>query len=195
MGRIILNLRIGTKLAIASAISMLLVAAMIATQLMGNAAVRTKSDAAATQQTIARDAAEAKASIRGMQVGVRDLRLARTTADLQKAADYLAERQKSATGYADDILKLSRAAENRERVEKMKSKSGDYAARAQDVVAIRKEAIALMATRPAGGQLPTEVAAKVDSLNEETIRIARDVTLPIAAELEELSTRPHSARG
>ena len=43
-----------------------------------------------------------------------------------------------------------------------------------------------MATRPAGGQLPAEASSKVDSLNEEAVRIARDVTLPIAAELEEL---------
>src|SRR5262249_3583962 len=75
MVRMILNLSIGTKLAIASAISVLLVAAMIAGQLMGNAAARAGAEAAAGQQTIARDAAEAKASIRGMQVGVRDIRL------------------------------------------------------------------------------------------------------------------------
>jgi methyl-accepting chemotaxis protein len=189
VARIILNLRIGTKLAIASAISMLLVVAMVAAQLMGNAAVRARYDAVAAQQTVARGAAETKASIRGMQVGVRDLRLARTAADLQKAGDYLAERQKSAIRYVDEIMQLSKSAENHERIQKMKSRVGDYAARAQDIVAIRKEAIALMATRPAGGQLPADAAAKIDSLNEEAIRIAREVTLPIAAELEDLANK------
>ena len=189
MARIILNLRIGTKLAIASAVSVLLVAAMIAAQIMGNAAVRASSDAATAQQTIARDAANAEAAIRGMQIGVRDIRLARTAADLQKATDILAERQKSAIKFADQMLQLSKSAENRERIEKSKLKIGDYAARAQDIAAIRKEAVALTAAAPAGGQLSAEATAKLDQLNNEAVRIARDVTLPIAAELEELSVK------
>jgi len=189
VARIILNLRIGTKLAIASAVSVLLVAAMIAGQIMGNAAVRASSDAATAQQTIARDAANAEAAIRGMQIGVRDIRLARTAADLQKATDILAERQKSAIKFADQMLQLSKSAENRERIEKSKLKIGDYAARAQDIAAIRKEAVALTAAAPAGGQLSAEATAKLDQLNNEAVRIARDVTLPIAAELEELSVK------
>ncbi len=189
MARIILNLRIGTKLAIASAISILLVAVMLAVQLTGNAAVRGKSDSATAQQTIARDAVDAKASIRGMQTGVRDIRLAGTAADLQKAIDFLAERQKSATRFADETLQLSKSAENRERIEKMKSKVGDYAARAQDLAGIRREIVTLTASRPAGGQLPAEAAAKIEQLNGEAVRIARDVTLPIAAELEELANK------
>ena len=44
---------------------------------------------------MARDAAEVKASMRGMQIGVRDVRLANNAADLQKANDYLAARLKS----------------------------------------------------------------------------------------------------
>jgi methyl-accepting chemotaxis protein len=189
VARIILDLSIGTKLAIASAISVLLVAVMIAVQMTGNAEVRTKSDAATAQQTIARDAVDAKASIRGMQTGVRDIRLAGTAADLQKAVDFMAERQKSATRYSDEILQLSKSAENRERVEKMKSKVGEYAARAQDIAAIRKEIVTLAATRPAGGQLPAEATARIEQLNGEAVRIARDVTLPMAAELEALANK------
>ena len=188
MVRFILNLSIGTKLAIASAISGLLVAAMIAGQMMGNAAVRAKSNAASTQQEIARAAAEAKASMRGMQIGVRDIRLARLAADLQKASDYLGDRQKRAVLFADEMLRLSKSGENRERIEKMKSKIADYTARAQDIAAIRKEMITLTAGR-SGGQLPAEIAAKADSMNDEAARIAREVTLPIAAELEELANK------
>jgi methyl-accepting chemotaxis protein len=189
VARIILNLRIGTKLAIASGISALLVAAMIAGQIMGNIAVRAKSEAAAAQQTIARDAADAKASIRGMQIGVRDIRLARTAADVQKATDNLADHQKSALKFTDQMIQVARSAENRERMERMKPKIGDYAARAQDIVAVRKEMIALTVARPAGGQLPADISGKVDQLNDEAVRIAREVTLPIAAELEDLSSK------
>src|SRR5262249_28815407 len=66
---------------------------------------------------------------------------------------------------------------------------GEYVARAQDIAVIRKEVVALTAARPAGGQLPADVATKVDQLNDDAVRIARDVTLPIAAGLEELANK------
>ena len=41
-----------------------------------------------------------------MQIGVRDIRLARASADLQKAIESLATREKSAVVLADDMLRL-----------------------------------------------------------------------------------------
>ena len=55
MMRIIQNLRIGTKLAIASALGILLVGMMILGQMAGNAAVGKKPTRSIDQQTIARD--------------------------------------------------------------------------------------------------------------------------------------------
>ena len=84
--RFIQNLRIGTKLAVSAVFSILLIGGMIFAQITGNAAVRKANETANGQQTIARDAIDTKASIRGMQTGARDIRLASTAADLQKAA-------------------------------------------------------------------------------------------------------------
>ena len=88
--RLILNLSIGAKLGIASGLGVLLVATMMISQMRSNVAMRDLDIRMSGQQTIARSAAEAKASIRGMQVGVRDLRLANRAADMQKASDYVA---------------------------------------------------------------------------------------------------------
>lgn len=66
MTRIIQDLRIGTKLAITSALSILLVASMIYLQMTGGADVRRANDTAARQQGVAQNAAEAKASVRGI---------------------------------------------------------------------------------------------------------------------------------
>ena len=77
----------------------------------------------AGQQTIARDAVEAKASIAGMQVGVRDIRLANSPAELQKANDNVAARVKSASHFGDEMLKLSKSPENRARIEKLKARA------------------------------------------------------------------------
>jgi hypothetical protein len=124
MRRIIQNLRIGTKLAITSALGVLLVGFMIGSQMYGNATVSHSHQSAIVQQSISRDAVEATAALLGMQVAVRDIRLASTSADLQKAGDKLAERLQSATKFADEMATLSQSAENRARIEKLKSLTG-----------------------------------------------------------------------
>ena len=90
--RFLLNLSIGAKLGIASGLGVLLVATMVIVQIRSNAAMRDLERRMADQQTVERDAGEAKASIRGLQIAVRDLRLANSPADVQKASDYLAAR-------------------------------------------------------------------------------------------------------
>ena len=55
----------------------------------------------------------------------RDLRLANNAADLQKAKDYLADRLTSLNKFSDEMLKLSKSAENRARIEKLKARAGD----------------------------------------------------------------------
>jgi methyl-accepting chemotaxis protein len=181
MSRFLLNLSIGAKLGIASGLGVLLVATMVIVQMRANVATRDLDTRMAGQQTIARDAVEAKASVAGMQVAVRDIRLAESSADLQKATDTVAARAKSANHFADEMLKLSKSAENHARIEKLKAKATDYAKGAQQIGAIRGEAIA------AGGG--ADAVAKVAKLNEEATRIARDVTLPIVIELEPLANQ------
>ena len=167
MMRFIQNLRIGTKLAVTSVFSILLIGGMIFAQITGNAAVRNANETANGQQTIARDAIDTKASIRGMQTGARDIRLASTAADLQKAADYLAARLKSVNEFTDEMLKLSRSPENRERIAKVKSLAADYAKAIQQIGAIRSELIGIEAKRSAGGELPAEATARIAKLNDE----------------------------
>ena len=181
MSRFLLNLSIGAKLGIASGLGVLLVVTMVIVQIRSNAAMRDLDARMAGQQTIARDAAEAKASLRGMQIGVRDLRFADNAADLQKARDYLSDRLTSLNKFSDEMLKLSKSTENRARIEKLKARAADYSKGAQQIAAVRVEAIAA-----AGG---ADAATRIAKLNEEAIRIAREVTLPIAAEIEPLSNQ------
>jgi methyl-accepting chemotaxis protein len=177
--RLLLNLSIGAKLGIASGLGVLLVVTMVIVQIRSNATTRDLEARVAGQQTIARDAVEVKAAVAGMQVAVRDIRLASSPAELQKATDNVAARVKSADHFADQMLKLSKSAENRARIEKLKLRADEYARGAQQIAAVRAEAIA------AGGG--ADAAAKIVKLNEEAVRIARETTLPIAAELAPLA--------
>lgn len=167
MIRIIQNLRIGTKLAVSSVFSILLIGGMIFAQINGNAAVRNANEIANGQQTIARDAIDTKASIRGMQTGGRDIRLASTPPELQKASDYLAARLKSVNDFTDEMLKLSHSPENRERIAKVRSLAADYVKALQQIGAVRSELIGIEANRSAGGELPAEATARIAKLNEE----------------------------
>ncbi len=171
------NLKIGTKLAIASALGVLLVGAMIASQMLGNASIRESSQSALAQQQIARDAVKAEVAVRGMQLAVRDLRLANSSADIQKATQSLGDQQKSANLLVDEMLKLSQEAENRARMEKLRSLAANYAKAAQQIAGVRGEALA------ANG---ADGPARAAKLNEDVVRIAREVTLPIAGELDVL---------
>src|ERR1700754_2830381 len=106
---LIQNLRIGTKLAITSGLAILMVAGMLYMQVTGGAHVRQTTATAARQQTIAMTAAEAKASVRGMQVGLRDVLLAHSDADLQQASRYFADRVAAALRFQGEMAKLAKS--------------------------------------------------------------------------------------
>jgi methyl-accepting chemotaxis protein len=181
------NLRIGTKLALTSVLGILLVVAMIVTQMISNADLRAIDESLRAQQTVARDGIDAKASVRGMQIAVRDVRLAASAEEMQKALDYLAKGEKSVGGFVDDMLRLSKSAENRERMSKLKALVADYANKAREIAKIRNEAIELAGTQPAGSEAPANVATRLARLNAEAKRLAKEVTLPIADQAENLA--------
>src|SRR5215208_1644588 len=106
MSRFLLNLSIGAKLGIASGLGVLLVATMVIVQMRANVAMRDLDARMSGQQTIARDAVDAKASLRGMQIGTRARPPPNKGADLQKARDYLWPRLRSIKKFPDERLKL-----------------------------------------------------------------------------------------
>jgi methyl-accepting chemotaxis protein len=181
------DLRMGTKLAITAALSIALVVGMIVMQMRGNGSVRESNDTVAKQETIARSAAEAKASIRGMQTAVRDIRLAASTSDFQAAEEYLSARQKAANRFIEDMLALAKSPENRARIERIKVLVGEFADHARKIAASRTEIVGLEAKRAAGSELPTDASARAATLDEDVKRIVREAVSPIATELETLN--------
>jgi len=98
--------RIGYKLLLAGLLGVVLCAGMIVNQTMSEAA----SNRAATQQAIASSAIEARASLRGMQLGVRDVRLAKSGQDIEKASAAVAEGFAASTkGMDSAISKVTKA--------------------------------------------------------------------------------------
>ncbi|MGJ4930965.1 methyl-accepting chemotaxis protein [Bradyrhizobium sp. HKCCYLS2038] len=183
--RMIENIRIGTKLIVTSVISILLVTAMIYIQMTGAEQVKAAADAADRQQVIARDGIDAKASVRGMQIGMRDILLAADGNALRSALDSIAARKKSLAGSTEAMLKLSTNPENRDRISKMATLGADYAAQAGEAAKLRADALAIEAKRAAGGEVPAEAA----KLEAEAKRIVREDAARDAKELDELSNK------
>jgi methyl-accepting chemotaxis protein len=179
---IVQDLRIGTKLAFASSVSIVLVTLMILIQLSGNARVRTADEAVTQQRNIARYAVGARASVRSMTLGVRDIRLAHTSSDLEAATGAMEAALKSVSASVDDFLKLASTAEDRRRIEQARDFATDYAKRAMEIVAMRREAIGIDAKRLAGGGLSAEDTARFAKLDDDAARFANEVTSPLAAE-------------
>ncbi|MEP6841185.1 MAG: methyl-accepting chemotaxis protein [Bradyrhizobium sp.] len=186
MMRIIQNLRIGTKLAITSGLTILVVAGMIYLQMTGGADVRMATDKAAVQQSIALNAAEAKASVRGMQMGIRDVLMATNPDELKKADDYFAARTASGLKFAGEMARLSQSAENRQRIDRLKVLIEALRDGKGQIEAVRKQELAVEAKNT---DHSAEASAQMAKLVQEVVRIRKEVTLPINVEIEALANK------
>jgi hypothetical protein len=175
------NISIGMKMAAMSAVSILLVFGMIGAQLLGNARTRESNDTATRQALVTRNMVDAKASERGMQMGMRDIRLAVTKEHLDKANQYLAARYKSVSKFIAESLPLSVSKENIDRMNAAKSLADQYFAGAKEIEALRAKVVALRSK----GTLDAEASKQVTQLGEQAERIARERTLPLAAKFED----------
>src|SRR5262245_18392832 len=107
--------RVGTKVSIMSGLGVLLMVAMIVVGMRGNAEMKDASDNSMVEQTLSRDFIDAKASIRGMQIGVRDIRLATSRDTLQRAMQYTDARLNSASRFIETSVPKLKSPEHRER--------------------------------------------------------------------------------
>ncbi|MCK1380533.1 HAMP domain-containing protein [Bradyrhizobium sp. 24] len=178
---IIQNLRIGTKLAITSALTLALVAVMILLQMSGGAEVQKFGDSASRQQAIALNAAEAKSSVRGMQIGIRDILMSSSPTEMQKAASYFNDRQTSALKFSGEMARLSQSPENHKRIDRLTVLIGNFQKGEQQIEAIRKQELALESKKDG------EAATQLAKLTAEIDRIRKETLAPINAEISELA--------
>ncbi|OWV81721.1 chemotaxis protein [Rhizobium sp. R634] len=137
--------RISTKLATLSAIGIFLVTVMLLTVWQGGQHLYERAKYREELLIVSRDLVDAKASWRGMQVGVRDLRLAKSADEIAKATDYIAARHHSVVKYLDDAMSGLRMEVEKDRIVKLKALGDRLFAATGDVVEIARERLALKA--------------------------------------------------
>jgi methyl-accepting chemotaxis protein len=177
----VVNLRIGTKIAISSGAAIALIFAIMGLQIASNQNVKSLYELAERRQTIAHQSTDAKASLRGMQTGMRDLRLARTEDEMQKALAFVGAREHSARKFIDATLQLVVAPEQIERLKRIVTLIDGYVSVARDVEKLKKDLI-----------LKEAMGASLDVIsqsNQEIAKVIREKSLPMAAEMEDLTTK------
>ncbi|QDM19146.1 HAMP domain-containing protein [Tardiphaga sp. vice352] len=185
MIRFLNDIRIGTKLSIASALGLGLIATLIYVEMTGLASIQKSFARAITQEKVAQAAVELKASVRGMAIVFRDIHLARSVDAIEKANEYFVARHASATKYNEFMRKNALSTENQSLVVKISEDLVAYT-KSKDVVAeMKRQVLALEAKRGANGETLAASAEKIAKQDDEIIRFRRDVTIPMFSALEE----------
>src|ERR1700712_4096342 len=141
--------RIGNKLGLAGAIGVLLSIGLVANQMMTESRVAGVNDRADRAQRVTEGALAAQADVRQVQLAGRNLRLARTTAEIDKS---LADMRKAAASEAAAIETAHAAAlrpESRERLQKIKSLMTSFVAGIEELATAQRNLLALIEKRNA----------------------------------------------
>ena len=178
------NIRIGTKLAVSLGFVVVLVAGMMVSQHINNRLVDESLQASKRQATVRMNSLDVKASARGMQIAVRDLRLATTAEQVKAAEDYFKARHQSVNRYADSMLSIVFNPANRARMEVAKADAAKYATEAAEISKVKAQVLAIRGKAASLAELPPADQARVLQLNAEIDRIAREKTLPLARSIE-----------
>jgi methyl-accepting chemotaxis protein len=176
------NLRIGTKLAVTSGLAIVLVLAMVGMQWLSGRDIQSSTAVSRLQVGVFSDALLAQGALRGLQVSVRDIRLAASKEALQTATNHMEKLAKVAHGFVDPLAQKSLYPENRARFAKVGSLVDQYAAGAKEVAGLQANILDLNA------KLATDAGAaapQLRELQERQKQIVTERTLPAAAQAEE----------
>jgi methyl-accepting chemotaxis protein len=176
------NIRIGTKLAIMSGISVVLVALIVAAQMWGNSAVRQADSEVILRAYVAQQALEIKSAVIGMQFGATRIRLARDVPQLEQAEPILRSYQKEALEAIDRVLDSSPdAADTFKAIRSLVTGYGEIAGR---IIGLQKQVLTLRAKQI---ELPdADIGSEIDFLANQQSAITRDKLNPLAEKVDSM---------
>ena len=156
--------RIGYKLGLAGAVSVLLAIGMAANQMTTEATVAGANERAGRSQRVADSSLAAHLDLRKMQLTARDVRLARTSADVEKAVADLQRFKASEVKEIETALTTAQKPETRERLQKIKSLMDGFAAAVEDLAKAQTTLLAQIDKRSAiSGEWTKAVEAELAS--------------------------------
>ena len=164
--------RIGYKLGLAGAIGVVLAVGMAANQMMTEATVTGANERAARSQKVADVSLGAHLELRKIQLTARDVRLARTPADIEKTVAEL-QRYKAAIAKQIEIaLTTAQKAETQARLQKIKSSMDSFTVAVEDLAKAqatlltqidKRQVISAEWTKALDTELASPALAKLDN--------------------------------
>jgi methyl-accepting chemotaxis protein len=176
-----LNLRIGSKLGITSGIGVLLVAAIITSQMFGNGQIREASGNLSRNQANALASATSESTVLGIERAAANIRLAGTTAELKQASDDLIARNGSAVKVADQLVARVKAPAQLQRAQRNRALIDQLFEAGKELAAVKNEIIALQSK---SGAVAAGDASALAALSARSAKIISERALPVIAELE-----------
>ena len=155
---------------------------MVGMQWLSGRDIQSSTAVSRLQVGVFSDSLLAQAALRGLQISVRDIRLAASRDALQTATNRMEQLVKIAHGFVDPLVQKSLYPENKARFAKVGSLVDQYAAGAKEVAALQAGILDLSAKAATEGGA---VAPQLGQLQERQKRIVTERTLPVAAEAEE----------
>jgi methyl-accepting chemotaxis protein len=167
--------RIGYKLGLAGALSVLLAVGMAANQMMTEAQVTDANQRAARSQKVADVSLASHLELRKIQLTARDVRLARTPADVEKTVTELQQYKAAIAKELDVALATALKPETQVRLQKIKSSMESFTAAVEDLAKAqttllaqidKRGAISSEWTKALDTELASPVLAKLDNRGE-----------------------------
>ncbi|SDP15339.1 methyl-accepting chemotaxis protein [Afipia sp. GAS231] len=167
--------RIGYKLGLAGAIGVVLAIGMAANQMMTEATVTDSTERAGRSQRVADSSLAAHLDLRKVQLTARDIRLARTAADVEKTVAELQRFKASEVKQLEIALATAQKPETKERIQKIKSVMEGFAAAVEELAQAqttllaqidKRQAISAEWTKALEAELTSPALAKLDNRGE-----------------------------
>ncbi|QWG20816.1 methyl-accepting chemotaxis protein [Bradyrhizobium sediminis] len=167
--------RIGNKLGLAGVVGVLLAVGMAANQMMTESVVAGSTERADRSQRVADNALGANLDLRKMQLTAREVRLARTPADVEKIVADLQRFKASEAQELDAALTSAQKPETRERLGKIKSLMDSFASAVEDLAKTqttllaqidKRSEISVEWTKAIDAELASPALAKLDNRTE-----------------------------
>ena len=132
---------------LAGAVGVLLSIGMVTNQMVTESSVNAVNQTAGKQQGVADHTLATDIALRKMQIGLRDVRLARTPAEIEKGVDLFHRTIPVQQKEIDDALAQVIKPESRERLQKIKSLMIDYVASGEDLIKTQSNLLGLIDKR------------------------------------------------
>lgn len=171
------DIRIGTKLIVMSGLSILLVAGMVGSQIMGNSSVRVAQEHADTHQKAELKFVMTKAELRGLQTAGANMRLTEKSTELEAALKDIDGRAKTIQELLSQIGQASQDAGDRKLSESLIALTNKYLAGTKEISAAKTELIRIE-------ERQLDAIPRQKALNDKITAISRDQLVPIGREMD-----------